>query len=79
MERTYYAAKYIRTSCPDSEYEGRDSIENQRRTIDSFLLSHPEIKPISEIIDNGYSGLFYDRPGFSKLTLEIQSGKIDCL
>ena len=79
MKETYRAAKYIRTSCPDSEHDGRDSIVNQNRIIDSFLRTHPEIELVSEKIDDGYSGLFYDRPGFSELIAEIKSGKVDCL
>lgn len=79
MEKIYWAAKYIRTSTVDDKQEYRDSCENQSRLIDNFLFCHPEINLVSEKVDNGFSGLFFDRPAFNELISEIKSGHIDCV
>lgn len=79
LEKIYWAAKYIRTSTVDDKQEYRDSCENQSRLIDNFLFCHPEINLVSEKVDNGFSGLFFDRPAFNELISEIKSGHIDCV
>ena len=79
MQTIYRAAKYKRTSCPDNEAEYRDSIENQDRLIDYYLSNHPDIQVIMDQADEGYSGLFFDRPGLNKIFAAIKAGKINCL
>lgn len=79
MEKIYRAAKYIRTSNVDDKQEHRDSCENQSKLIDNFLCCYPEIKIVSQKIDNGFSGLFFERPAFNELISEIKSGHIDCV
>lgn len=59
--------------------QNRDSVENQSRLIDRFILANPEITVVAEKIDNGYSGLFYDRPAFSEMIAEIKSGNANCV
>lgn len=79
MQTIYRAAKYKRTSGPDNEAEYRDSIENQDRLIDYYLSNHPDIQVIMDQADEGYSGLFFDRPGLKKILAAIKAGKINCL
>ena len=79
LKKIYRAAKYIRTSCPDDELQYRDSVANQSKLIDEFLLLHPEITLVDEKIDDGYSGLFFDRPAFTELVADIEAGRIDCV
>jgi len=79
VEKIYRAAKYIRTSCPDDESQYRDSIANQRKLIDAFIQAHTEIIVISEKIDDGYSGLFVERPALKELMSEIESGAVNCV
>lgn len=79
LQKVYHATKYIRTSCADDETEKRDSISNQGKLIDSFLLEHPDIEAISERIDEGYSGIFFDRPAFNEMMKDIAKGKTNCV
>jgi len=79
MREKYRATKYIRTSCPDDELEHRDSISNQSKLIDGFLRTHPEIIVVAEKVDNGYSGLFYNRPAFNEMIADIKAGHVDCV
>ena len=62
--QTYYADEYLRLSVADGDKAESDSINNQRELIDLFLKSHPEIKLHKERVDDGYSGVDFDRPSF---------------
>lgn len=79
MEKTYRAVKYMRTSCLDDEMQYRNSIVNQSKIIDVYLLAHPEIILVSEQLDDGYSGLFYDRPAFNKIIADVEAGHVNCI
>ena len=56
-----------------------DSITNQKKLIADFLKGHPEIELVSERIDDGYSGILFDRPAFQEMMDDIRSGKINCV
>ena len=79
MEKIYRAAKYIRTSFSDNELQDRNSITNQNKLIDDFLRMHPEIVIVTENIDEGCSGVFFDRPAFNKMVTNIKEGYVDCV
>jgi DNA invertase Pin-like site-specific DNA recombinase len=74
----YIAIKYIRLSNTDSAGES-DSITNQSKLIDEFLKNHPEIKVASEKIDDGFSGILFDRPAFNEMMEEIRQGRVNCV
>ena len=77
--RKYIGRQNIYEHLRGYKQEYRDSCENQSRLIDNFLFCHPEINLVSEKVDNGFSGLFFDRPAFNELISEIKSGHIDCV
>lgn len=79
MKKIYRAAKYMRTSCPEFETEYRDSIENQRRMIDAFLKQNQDITVVSERVDDGFSGLFFERPALKSMMEEIEASQVDCV
>lgn len=63
--QVYKAIKYIRLSYTDDKTVESDSVANQRRLIDDYIARHPEIEVVAEKIDDGYSGVLFDRPGIS--------------
>ena len=63
----YKAIKYIRLSYTDDKTVESDSVANQRRLIDDFVEKHPEIEVVAEKIDDGYSGVLFDRPAFQEM------------
>ena len=77
--QTYYADEYLRLSVADGDKAASDSINNQRELIDLFLKSHPEIKLHKERVDDGYSGVDFDRPSFREMMNDIRSGKVNCV
>lgn len=77
--RTYRATKYLRRSYADDKSTESESIANQRKLIDHFLEQHPEIEAVDEQVDDGYSGVLFDRPAFQRMMQDISEGKIDCV
>jgi len=79
-EERYKAVKYIRLSYSDGNDGGEsNSVANQRKLIDNFLENHPEIEPIMEKVDDGWSGIIFERPAFTEMMEEIKKGSINCV
>jgi len=76
----YKAMKYIRLSIAD-ENGGveSDSVGNQRKLIDEFLKKHPEIEVVGEKVDDGWSGILFDRPSFKEMMDEIEQRNVNCV
>ena len=75
----YKAIKYIRLSYTDDKTVESDSVGNQRRMIDDFIAKHPEIEAVAEKIDDGYSGVLFDRPAFQEMIEMVKRGEANCI
>ena len=75
----YQAAEYLRLSYTDDKSIESDSISNQKRLIEDFLKSHTDIQLVSTRIDDGYSGILFDRPAFQEMMNDVTAGKINCV
>lgn len=75
----FKAIKYIRLSYTDDKSVESNSVSNQRKLIDDFLAQHPEIEVVCEKVDDGYSGVLYDRPAFLEMMELIKSGAANCV
>lgn len=75
----YRAVKYIRLSYTDDRTVESDSVGNQRRMIDDFIAKHPEIEAVAEKVDDGYSGVLFDRPAFQEMMEMIRRGEVNCV
>ena len=49
------------------------------KLIENFIERNPDIEIISEKIDDGYSGIIFDRPAFKEMMQDITDGKINCV
>ena len=84
-KKIYNAAIYIRLSRDDgdkkddSDKTESNSVSNQRTLIESFLKNKPEIVICSERVDDGYSGVSFDRPAVRAMLEDIKAGIIDCV
>ena len=78
-EKQYKAAKYIRLSYTDDKTVESDSVANQRKQLDSFIENQSDIEAVSEWVDDGVSGILFDRPAFKDMMADIESGKINCV
>ena len=75
----YKAAKYIRLSYTDDKSVESDSVSNQRKFLDSFIANQPDIETVAEMVDDGVSGIIFDRPAFKQMMADIEDGKINCV
>lgn len=78
-ETKYRAAKYIRLSYADDKDGESNSVENQRKLLDSFIATQPDIEAVSEKVDDGVSGIIFDRKAFKEMMAEIEAGAINCV
>ena len=67
----YKATAYIRLSYTDDHSSESDSVSNQRKLIENFVEHNPDIEVVSEKIDDGYSGIIFDRPAFKEMMQDM--------
>ncbi len=82
--KIYKAAIYVRLSKEDGDVSDvskaeSNSISNQKELIREFLKNKEDIKVISERVDDGYSGVNFERPAFKLMLEDIKQGKVDCV
>lgn len=78
-ENIYTADVYLRLSKEDGDKEESDSIANQRSLILDYLKSMPDIKINKIRIDDGYSGVTFNRPAFNEMLEDIKAGIVNCV
>lgn len=77
--KIYNADLYLRLSKEDGDKEESDSITNQKELIFDYLKSMEDIKIHEVRVDDGYSGVNFDRPAFQQMLEDIKAGKVDCV
>lgn len=75
----YDADLYLRLSREDGDKEESDSIINQKELILEFLKSRKDIRIHAVRIDDGYSGVNFERPAFQEMLQEIKNGTVNCV
>ncbi len=72
-------AKYIRLSLDEAQTDSL-SIQSQRLLLDQYLMdSDLDGGEVLEFVDNGYSGINFERPAVQELLELVREGKIDCI
>lgn len=75
----YDADLYLRLSREDGDKAESESIAGQRDLLLSFLEKHPEIRLHSIRVDDGYSGVNFDRPDFIKMMESVKNKEVNCI
>ena len=78
-EKPYSADIYLRLSKEDGDKEESDSIQNQRALILDFLRNHPDIQIHKIRIDDGRSGVDFNRPAFIEMIEDVKAGLVNCI
>ncbi len=84
ISKSFQAAVYLRLSREDGDVaEGgkqvSNSIANQKELVMDYLKSHPEITVVSTYVDDGFSGVNFERPEFQRMLSDIREDKINCV
>ncbi len=75
----YQTAIYSRLSKEDSGNDDSDTIENQVDIITKYIENSDDLVLRETYIDNGYTGVNFERPNFKKMMKDIELGKIKCI
>lgn len=75
----FMAAAYLRLSYSIDRTVESDSIQNQKKLIEDYVSAHPDIELVSERVDDGYTGVLFDRPAFQDMMDDIMAGKVNCV
>ena len=81
QDNKYIILKYLRLSLEDGDSIESDSIANQRDLIDlhiSAVFSDRDVEVI-EIVDDGYSGTNFNRPGMKRLLVLAEMHLVQCI
>lgn len=70
---------YARLSVLDNGKADGDPIESQVKIIKQYLSEHPELRLTDQYLDNGYSGVSFERPQWERLMRDVRAGKINCI
>lgn len=79
LNNVYIADAYYRLSKEDGDKIESDSIINQKALVKEFLKAHPDIHIYEEKVDDGYTGVNFERPAFQNMLEDIRSGKVNCV
>lgn len=79
----YKAAVYLRLSRDDEERGGAgqesNSIGSQREMIRSYIRQQGNMEIYDVYVDDGYSGVNFDRPEFQRMMKDVRAGNVDCV
>ena len=78
-ERIWNVALYARLSHEDGDKEESNSIGSQREMIRDFVRRRTDLAIVQEYVDDGYSGVNFERPGFRRMMADAQAGTVDCI
>lgn len=89
-EKLYFAAVYLRLSRDDiilkngNKEERNNKTESnsicfQRELAYSFIKNNKNMKLFDTYIDDGYSGVDFDRPAFKRMINDIKAGLVNCV
>lgn len=80
-----YVAEYLRISDDDVDIgdakKESGSITNQRSVLQYFISHHEELSkyPVKEFLDDGFSGVNFNRPGIQSLLAEVRAKRVICI
>lgn len=78
-ERVYRTAIYARLSKDDGDKSESNSIVSQKAMCEEYIAKHPDLELVETYVDDGYSGVSFDRPDFRKMEQAIREGRIDAI
>lgn len=77
-QQVYNAALYARLSRDDELSGESSSISTQRQMLRQYA-NEQGFHIVDEYIDDGWSGVNFDRPNFERMIEDIEDGKINCV
>ncbi len=83
MAETKYNFDYLRLSKEDGDDDSgsveSQSIGSQRMCVREYKITHGLTGQFEEIVDDGYSGTHFERPGIKKILKLVELGKVQTI
>lgn len=79
LERIYKVGLYVRLSVLDSGKKDSDTVETQEAILRQFIEGKPCFSLVSVYVDNGQTGVNFERDEFEHLLEDVRSGRVDCI
>lgn len=76
LKELYKTAIYCRLSLDDGSEGDSSSIHTQKMLLEKYCKDN-EYEIYDYYIDDGYSGINYNRPNFQRMLQDIENGKIN--
>jgi DNA invertase Pin-like site-specific DNA recombinase len=77
QQKKYIADIYLRLSREDGDNDESNSITNQRAILLDFISRQPDIELHKIRIDDGFTGVNFDRPAFIEMFEDIKNGVVN--
>lgn len=76
--KIYSTALYMCLSRDDENFGDSVSIETQRTVLQKFAAENG-FRIYGEYVDDGWSGINFDRPSFQRMIRDVEDGKVNCI
>ena len=82
--KPYRAGLYVRLSDDDDDGKKEkrkesNSVKNQRALLTNFVFNCSDMEIYDYYVDDGWSGVNFNRPNFQRMIRDIESEKINCI
>lgn len=78
-ERVYRTAIYARLSKDDGDKAESNSIVSQRAMCEEYISKHSDLELVETFVDDGYSGVDFNRPDFRRMEEAVREKRIDAI
>lgn len=78
-EKVYRTAIYARLSKDDGDKAESNSIVSQKAMCEEYISRQADLELVDTFVDDGYSGVDFQRPGFRKLEEALRGGRIEAV
>lgn len=75
----YRTGIYARLSRPNLKDTQVDVLSSQLHHLQEYVSSHADMELIDTYVDDGWSGLNFNRPDFTRMMEDVKSSKINCI
>ena len=75
----YRTAIYARLSKDDGDKAESNSIASQKALCEEYITKHGDLELVETFVDDGYSGVDFERPAFHKMEDALRQGKVDAV
>ena len=78
-EKVYRTAIYARLSKDDGDKVESNSIVSQKAMCEEYIANHDDLELVETFVDDGYSGVDFNRPDFKRMEQAVREKRIDAI